>query len=166
MHIEFGALLERVDGHGFWLSYLRQAAVSANLVGIHLAIFSDPFLSLVLAGRKTVESRFSRNRQAPFGEIRVGDVILIKQKAGPIRGLALAKQVLFYDLTAQSLARIRQWYGDALGVDEAFWASRSHSAYATIIELAEAAAIDPLSCDKRDRRGWVSLRSRQLALAL
>jgi hypothetical protein len=139
------------------------ASSAITPVGIHLAIFAEPFLSLILDGRKTVESRFSRNRCAPFGRVSDGDIILIKEVAGPICGLTLAKRTWFYDLTLEPLGRIRDRYGASICADEAFWNSRRNAAYATLIELAETAVIQPLACDKRDRRGWVSLRSRQLA---
>ena len=62
VEINFGSLIRRLDDHPFWPSYLVDAAAPPNRVGLHLAIFAVPFLSLVLNGRKTVESRFSRNR--------------------------------------------------------------------------------------------------------
>jgi hypothetical protein len=157
--------MDRVDGHSFWLSYLGRAVAPRNRIGIHLAIFSEPFLSLVLNGRKTVESRFSRNRCAPFGEVGDGDIILIKEVSGPICGLALAKQARFYDLANDSLDSLKQRYGAPICADDEFWESRRDAAYATLIELSEPASIDPLLCDKRDRRGWVSLRSRQMTFA-
>lgn len=63
--IEYDSLLEQVESHDFWLSYLSDALQATSSVGIHLAIFAEPFLSMVLSGEKTVESRFSRNRCAP-----------------------------------------------------------------------------------------------------
>jgi hypothetical protein len=98
LDVEFDELLQQVDGHSFWLTYLSNAADPASPIGIHLAIFAEPFLSLVLSGRKTIEARFSRNRIAPYGEIGYGDIILMKQVAGPICGVALARQTWFYFL--------------------------------------------------------------------
>lgn len=46
--------------------------------------------------------------------------------------------------------------------DDNFWASRADAFYATVIELDATTPIAAVRCDKRDRRGWVSLRSRQL----
>jgi hypothetical protein len=131
---------------------------------VHLAIFSEPFLSLVLEGRKTMESRFSRTRCAPFNQVRDGDVILIKQVAGPICGLTLAKRAWFYGLMHEPLDRIRARFGGMICGDDAFWEGRRDASYATVIELAETIAIDAFPCTKRDRRGWVALRSPQLAL--
>lgn len=166
MGVDLGDLIGRLDSHPFWPDYLAHAAAPPNRVGLHLAIFAEPFLSLVLAGRKTVETRLSRNRCAPFGEVGEGDVILIKEVAGPIRGVGLAKTAWFFDLALEPLDRLKERFGAGICAGEDFWHARRGAAYATLIELAEAATIDPLSCDKRDRRGWVTLRSRQLAFAL
>ena len=48
----------------------------------HLAIFTPPFLDLILEGRKTVEGRFSKVRCAPFGVVQEGDVVNIDMSIG------------------------------------------------------------------------------------
>ncbi len=90
MDVDIDELLQQVDGHQFWLTYLADATRPRSQIGIHLAIFSEPYMSLVLSGEKTIESRFSRNRCAPYGEIGDGDIILLKEVAGPICGLVRA----------------------------------------------------------------------------
>lgn len=163
MAIEYDTLLEQVESHDFWLSYLSDALQATSSVGIHLAIFAEPFLSMVLSGEKTVESRFSRNRCAPYGEISDGDIILTKAVAGPVLGIALARRVWCYDLVTEPIGRIRDRFGAGIRADEEFWSSRSDALYATLIELDAPAAIAPVNSSKRDRRGWVALRSRQLS---
>jgi ASCH domain len=133
---------------------------------LHLAVFAEPFFSLVLEGRKTIESRFSRVRCAPFEAVSNGDIILIKQAGGPICGLVLARQTWFFELDRNTFSRIREQYGDAICADDDFWRSRRNASYATLIELAEPAAIPAMSCSKRDRRGWVPLRTAQLEMGI
>ena len=131
---------------------------------MHVAIFSEPYLSLVLSGVKTVESRFSRNRCAPFGEVASGDVILIKQVSGPIRGVVLARKAWSYKLTSEPLNRLRERFGEGIKADDAFWEAQADAEYATLIELDCPAPIEPFEIDKRDRRGWVALHSNQTDL--
>lgn len=165
MEIEFDDVLQRVDGHPFWLSYLSEATGATNRIGIHLAIFAEPFLSKVLSGEKTIESRFSRNRCAPYGEISEGDIILLKEVAGPICGLALARRSWCYDLVTEPIESIRFRFGAGIAAADDFWATREDALYATLIELDVPTAIKPVACDKRDRRGWVALRPRQMTFA-
>lgn len=163
MEIEFDELLEQVAGHHFWLTYLSDATRPTSRIGIHLAIFAEPFLSMVLSGEKTIESRFSRNRCAPYEQIGAGDIILLKEVAGPICGLVLARRIWCYDLSNEPIGSIRHRFGADIRADDEFWSSRADASYATLIELDAPTSIPPVSCDKRDRRGWVSLRSRQMA---
>ena len=155
-----------MESDGFWITYLSEASNPASLIGLHLAVFSEPYLSLVLDRRKTIKSRFSRLRCAAFREVSKGDVILIKEVAGPIRGIALARHAWYYDLAREPLEKIRDRYGDTICADDAFWDSRRDASYASLIELGEASAIAALDCSKRDRRGWVPLCPRQLPLGL
>lgn len=161
MEVGFDELLEQVDGHEFWLTYLSDATRPMSRIGIHLAVFAQPFLSMVLSGEKTIESRFSRIRCAPYGEIGSGDIILIKEVSGPICGIALAGRTWCYHLISQPIDSIRQRFGGGIRADEEFWMSQSDALYATLIELHAPSRIAPVNCDKRDRRGWVALRSRQ-----
>jgi hypothetical protein len=163
--VDFDEIRERVTGHRFWPSYLEHTLEPLSPIGIHLAIFSEPFLTHILEGRKTIESRFSRSRCAPFGGVVEGDVILVKQVAGPICGLSLVRQVWFFDLAYEPLEKIKTRYAAGICADEDFWELRRDTSYATLIQLEETVPIEPVWCDKRDRRGWVSLRSRQMALA-
>lgn len=160
MDVCAGQLLERIPSESPWIDYIA-AAFARREIGLHVAIFAEPFLSRAICGEKTMESRFSRNRCAPFDAVGDGDIILMKAVGGPIRGLALARQVRFFDLAFQSLGHIRATYGAAICAEDAFWEARRGASYASLIELAEPIAIAPLAWGKRDRRGWVALRSRQ-----
>lgn len=141
------------------------ASSRAEQVGLHLAILAEPFLSFVLSGRKTIESRFTRTRCAPFDQIRSGDIILLKRVGGPVCGLVLAKQTWFFDLHFQPIDTIRERYGDPICADDAFWELKRGAAYATLIELAEPISIGAIPCNKKDRRGWVALTPPQMSLA-
>ena len=66
--------------------------------GVHLAIFVEPYLELVLAGKKTIESRFSANRCPPYNAVKKGDLLLLKRSGGPVVGVATVGQVWSYDL--------------------------------------------------------------------
>ncbi len=41
----------------------------------HLAIFTQPWLDLILEGKKTIDSRFTKVLFAPYGKIDVGDLV-------------------------------------------------------------------------------------------
>ena len=146
-------LAERLRGDAFWESYLEAAPRT-----LHLAVFVPPYLDLILAGRKTAESRFSRRRIAPHGRVAAGDVLLLKRSGGPIAGVCLTERVWHYDLEDTGLAAVRTEFAAALcATGDAFWQARATARYATIMTLAYVRPIAPLPYDKRDRRGWCVL---------
>ena len=161
MEVEFDALLEQVGGHRFWLSYLSDATRPKSRIGIHLAIFAEPFLSMVLSGGKP-SNPFQPKPLCPMVKSAMATSSCSKAVAGPICGLVLARRTWCYDLACEPIARIRSRFGSGIGADDAFWDSRNDALYATLIELDTPTSIAAVNCDKRDRRGWVSLRSRQM----
>ena len=56
---------------------------------------------------------------------RNGDIILIKEVAGPICGLALAKRIWCYDLGTEPIERIRERFGAGIRADIEFWSARA-----------------------------------------
>src|SRR4051794_13550693 len=69
-----------------------------ELVGVrgHLAILFEPFVSKILDGTKTIESRFHRVRCAPFGQVRDGDILFLKVTSGPLVALAIVTDVMYF----------------------------------------------------------------------
>ena len=121
-------------------------------------MFVEPFLSAVLDGRKTIESRFGVHRCAPYERVGPGDLILLKRSGGPVVGLALAGKTSFHILDPGALESIRERYARALHAeDDDFWEARVGKRYATLIAIDEAVKIDMVAVDKRDRRGWVTM---------
>jgi hypothetical protein len=62
----------------------KKLAHGPDTSAVHLAILVEPFLGYILDGSKTVESRFSNRQCAPFGRVRIGDIILLKGASGPV----------------------------------------------------------------------------------
>jgi hypothetical protein len=133
---------------------------------VHLAIFVEPFLSYVLTGRKSVESRFSTMRCAPFGRVAVGDIILLKAASGPVKGVCEVADAWYFDLRSVPLRNLRERFSEAIcATDDDFWRSREKCEYATLLKLRSVREVSPMPCPKRDRRGWVILHGeRQLPL--
>jgi len=130
-----------------------------NTRNVHLAVFAEPFLGFLLAGQKTVESRFSVHRHAPFGCVRAGDIVLVKESGGPVVAIAEVSEVWYYELDANARHVIRSRFGRQLCVEPEFWESKADSCYATLMQFARIDRLPPIPCLKRDRRGWVVLRS-------
>src|SRR5947208_15176323 len=89
----FNEIRRAVADDGVWGDIFGAPGSGLPSCGIHLAVFVEPFLGYVLDGSKTVESRFSVNRCAPFGKVRQGDVALLKRPGAPVVGIACVRTV-------------------------------------------------------------------------
>jgi len=163
-------LLLAVQHNSFWRGYLKQFLPPKEApFSIHLAVFVEPYLQDVLDGRKTVESRFSARRCAPYDRVQKGDVVLLKKSSGPIVGLCKVSNAWSYALEKGSWREIRREYAvDLCAQDPKFWAQRKDASFVTLMRICEVLPIDPIKVEKRDRRGWVVLQSasRQLSLGV
>ena len=166
------AILRRVEDSipagSHWRERISEALRGDVDVGIHLGVFVEPFLGAILDGRKTIESRFGVHRCAPFDRVQQGDLIFLKRSGGPVVGIALAGKATFYELDPDTLGDIRERFADKIcAEDDEFWEVRAEKRFATLIEIDAVIAIDILSVDKRDRRGWVTYgNGRQPCLPL
>lgn len=139
----------------------------APLRTVHLAVFIEPFLTYVLDGRKSIESRFSTRQCAPFRRVSVGDIILLKEASGPVRGICEVAKTWYFDLESMPLSEVRERFADGIcATDDDFWRAREKADYATLLKLRCVREVSPLSCPKRDRRGWVVLPSIREQLPL
>ena len=151
-----------LDENSYWDNYLNSFESWNEFPhGIHLAIFVEPYLTYVLDGKKTVESRFSIKRSPPYKKVKSGDIVLLKLSGGPIVGICQVTNVWSYELDPKSLKGIKKEFTDLLCAhDPDFWNDRESACYATLLKIKNPVTFEPFEVEKRDRRGWVVLRSK------
>ena len=147
----------RTPSGSHWRTRINAVINGSDGSGVHLAVFQEPYLQAVLDGRKTIESRFSLTRCAPYDRVGRGDLILLKRSGGPVVGLALAGRAFCQSLGDGDLQQLRSLYAaELMAEDDAFWNERSEKRFATLIDIDECLPIDTMEVSKRDRRGWVT----------
>lgn len=152
-------LQHAVKGDSFWEPCLDSMLQKQTSFGLHLAVLVEPYLRYILEGRKTIESRFSSRRIAPYGNVQSDDVILLKRTGGPVLGLCQISNRWYYELDPQSWNEIRTEFSQMLCVqDPAFWKQRESAEFATLMTLRNVLKIQPIKYSKNDRRGWVVLK--------
>ena len=150
--------VSRTDQAPGWLGGWAADVLAGLHPGTHLAVMTGQYLDRLLDGTKTIESRFTRHRVAPFQQVASGDVIFFKQAAGPITAAGLAGTVQHLDLGIVPLRQIADRYGAAIApADASFWADRAAARYATLVTMLDVVKTEPVLVQKRDRRGWVVL---------
>jgi len=134
----------------------------------HLAIFTGPFLDLVLEGKKTIESRFSKVRCSPYGAVREGDIVLMKKAGGLVIGeFTVSRVETFNNLNETSLREMAEKYGKDLcaDADKDFWEGRRKSRYATFLYVSKPIRYDkPFPYPKKDKRGWVVIEPASVGI--
>lgn len=148
-------LVETTNAYPSW-SVLRRAISEQRTV--HLAVMVEPYLTYILEGKKTIESRFSKHAIAPFSQIEVGELVLLKVTGGPIVGCFTVDTVEFVNLSDQEYARLQEHYSEPICADEEFWEMRIGKRYATLVGVRNVRELRPAPVAKADRRGWIVLR--------
>lgn len=158
-------LSSHLNADSQWDTALRQ--LQGGEASLHLAVLTEPFLGWLLDGSKSIESRFSRVRCAPYGMLAEGDVIAVKKPGGPVTGAFQAGQVSSYQLTPRRVSELRERFADQIRAhDDEFWHRRADCMYATLIQVRHVRALPGLAFLKRDRRGWAQLTHARTQLAM
>lgn len=122
----------------------------------HIAILRQPFFDMVLGGEKTIESRWSMNRVAPYGQVKPGDTLLLKETGKPVTATAKAEKVEFLELTPEIVDQIRIKYGKEIGTDKfEDWESTRHKRYCTLIWLKDVKQVKPIEVPRSNGAGWI-----------
>lgn len=153
-------IIEQLKDDLIWKDTIEKILTDYN-IGIHLAIFNEPFLALVLSGEKKIESRFSINKICPYKKIKTGDIVILKLSGGLVVGIFVAGEVKFFDKLDQSILNtIENEYGELICTkyDEKFWEARNKANYVSLIEISSVKELLPFKCEKKDRSGWSVLR--------
>ena len=125
---------------------------------IHIAIMRQPFYDMVLSGEKTIESRWSKNKIAPYKKINSGDTILFKLTGKPATAMAKVEKVEFYELTPQIAEEIKLQYGMQIGTDKFEDLNKyANKNYCTLIWLTQVKQIESTNVPKSHGAGWIIL---------
>lgn len=123
----------------------------------HLGVFKEPYLSYMLEGKKTIESRFSKQKRSPYKRIKKGDIVFIKRSSGPVIGYFIVKDVLFFNLYEISIDELKKKYANSLCVNEEFWKEKKNSHYATLLFISKLISFEPFKINKRGMQTWIEL---------
>ena len=129
----------------------------------HLAILAPGWIELILARHKTIESRFTKVRCAPFGKVHEGDTVYLKESGGPVKGMfTVAKVETFENLTVRQRHDIFDKYchrifagAQWINTMPKHWWEAKH---ATLIHVSDPIAFDnPFPYRQKGRSAWLVL---------
>ena len=115
-----------------------------------------------MAGQKRIESRFTRTKHPPFGQVLPGDKIFLKLSSGPVCAVANAGEVKnFENLTPKQVIKIKQQYNHHIGGSDEYWRSKANCRFGFLVWLEDVRAIEPVRIRKKDWRAWVVLTEKE-----
>ena len=133
----------------------------------HVAIMKKSWrlLPKILAGEKTIESRWYQTKHVPWDKIGAGDTIYFKNSAEPVTAKAKVSEVLqFQDLTPATVGKILDEYGAQDGIPKGkspkFFELFKNKKYCLLIFLKEVQRIKPFNVNKSGfgaMSAWISV---------
>lgn len=132
------------------------------MANCHLVILKKPYLDAILAGSKTIESRFTMTRRTHFGRVLPGDKLFLKESSGPVCATAKVAAVKnFENLTPQQIIEIKQQYNHYIKGSEEYWHSKADCRFGVLVWLKDVEPIEPVRIRKKDWRAWVVLTVKE-----
>ena len=132
------------------------------MANYHLAIIKKPYLDAILARQKTIESRFSKTRCPPFGQVLSGDKLFLKVSSGPVCAIATVASVkTFENLTPEKILQIKEEYNHDINGSDQIWQRKSDCRFGFLVWLKDVRAIEPVRIRKKDWRAWVVLTEKE-----
>ena len=129
-----------------------------TMANYHLVILKKSYLEAILGGRKTIESRFIKTQHSPFGQVRAGDTLFLKQSSGPVCAIARASAVKnFENLTPEQIIGLKERYNSQIKGSDEYWQSKIGCKFAFLVWLEDVKSIEPVRINKKDWRAWVVL---------
>ncbi len=125
----------------------------------HIAILHAPYIDAILSGAKTVESRLSLHRRAPWGVVEPGHTVYFKQRSGPFRLRATAGRIdLWEDLAPRDVDELAREHRHTVCAPASYWRGKRTARYATLIWLDDITPIDEGPAHPpMYGRGWLTL---------
>ena len=124
---------------------------------IHIALMVEPYLSLILCGQKTIESRFSKKKIIPFNKVSSGDIVILKKSGGDLVAIFEVEFVRFIQISGiNDFKEIKEKYGKELCLDNEFWERKKDAKYVTLIKICHLYAISPIMIKKPNRQSWIT----------
>ena len=121
----------------------------------------------ILTGQKTIESRWYKNRYAPWGKIKTGETVFFKNSGQPVALKAKVHKIIqIGNLTPVIVGNILNEYGARIGLSETDLPHYNElfkdKMYCLLIFLCDTQAIKPFQINK-DGYGamssWISVTS-------
>jgi len=116
----------------------------------------------IVSGQKKIESRWYKNRVAPWDKVKPGEIIYFKEAGKPVAARAVVKKVMqFADLDIAKIGEIVNTYGREIDIqnwDYQNWGQGKR--YCVLMWLEKPEKVEPFKIDKTgfgNGAAWLTL---------
>lgn len=123
----------------------------------HIAIMKSKFYNLLIKGEKTIESRWSIKKIAPYNKINVNDIIYFKESGKQIINYkAIVKKVKFFEINEKTFNFIYKNYKNNICMQyfdnlEIY----KNKKYCTLVWITNLQKINPINFVHKDQLAWI-----------
>lgn len=126
----------------------------------HLAIMDRETINKILDGKKTIESRFSKNKITPYNRVKKGEIVYLKESGGDILATFEIDKALFFDnLDNKKILEIKNSYNKSINAPDDYFNYKSNCKYGTLIYIKNPKAIVPITIYKNNRLAFLTVNS-------
>ncbi len=129
----------------------------------HLAIVRQPFFGMILSGEKSIESRWYRSRKAPFGNIRAGETVYLKEPGKPVSAKCEVEKALFFEhLDKAKIEGIIKKYGSRIGISLSRLGMVKDKKFCTLIFIKNVRRLKTFKISKKGHGNmcaWITLKN-------
>lgn len=123
----------------------------------YIAIMDRETIDKVLKYEKLIESRFSINKIVPYGKVKEGDIIYLKEKGGKVTAKFIVDRVLYFDnLNKEKIETIKNEYGENINAPDIYWKVKQKAKYGTLMYIKNPSKIEPFKIIKKNRQAFLS----------
>jgi len=132
----------------------------------HVAIMKKSWglIPKILAGEKTIESRWYQTRRTPWNRVKVGDIVYFKNSGEPITAKAAVAGVMQFEIHNMTDAKkIVGKYGKEIGLVNKFpetWGTLAR--YCVLVRLESAKPVKPFDINKEgfgNAAAWLTINN-------
>ena len=129
----------------------------------HVAVMVEPYLSKILDGEKTIESRLSKKKTIPWDHVNMGDIIILKKSGGKFCAVFEAGEIVSQEITSTAqIENLKTEYNDRLCIEDEWWSKKADTKYATLIFITHLLMFDPFELTFKNRQAWIQLQNTQI----
>ena len=119
----------------------------------HLVILKQPYFNMILNKEKTIESRWSVHKIAPYNKVNIGDTLYLKETGKNVYYKAKCSDVKFFELNKETVDMIKEKYNEYIKIKD--FSECYNKNYCTLVWINDIEKISEMKVKRSNGAGWI-----------